>query len=293
MSEKYYFFTAKDDDGMDRFLQAIGRPALLTPQQEQALAKRISQGDEEARKQLIEANTRLVVSIAKKYTMSGIELEDLAQDGMFGLIKATEKFDYTKGYKFSTYAVWWIKQAIRRAIDTSYPEIYIPVYMADRLRNLKKIAAQLEHKLNRFPTHAELAHATGKSIAEIEDILSCDICFLSLDRPHEDDETGVDSSYAACLEDENAIDPYDTINDSAEERAMLRKAINRLKDAREKDILRRRLGIEPYTRTQTFNEVSKEYGLSRERIRQIETKALKQVTRTLYEWIKQREEQAA
>lgn len=292
MSEQYYFFTASDNNGMDRFLQAIGRPALLTAQQEQALAIRIAGGDMEARQELIEANTRLVVSIARKYTMSGVDLEDLAQDGMIGLVKAAEKFKPGIG-RFSTYATWWIKQTIHRALDINYPTIYIPVYMADALRHLKKIAAQLEHELNRLPTHQELADKANKTVAEIEDILACDFYFLSLDKPRNpDDETDIDSSYAASLEDPDAVDPFETINSHTEERALLRKAIGCLKDARERDVLYRRLGIEPYTRSQTFNEVSKEYGLSRERIRQIETKALKQVTRTLHKWMK-REEQAA
>jgi RNA polymerase primary sigma factor len=256
------------DDPVRMYLKEIGRVPLLTADEEVELAKRIEQGDEEAKRKLAEANLRLVVSIAKRYVGRGMLFLDLIQEGNLGLIKAVEKFDYRKGYKFSTYATWWIRQAITRAIADQARTIRIPVHMVETINKVVWAQRQLLQELGREPTAEELAQRVDFTIERIREIQRINQDTVSLEQPMGDEE---DFSLSDLIEDRAAVVP-----DDAAARVMLdvavREALAHLAP-REQDVVRRRFGLED-GRIRTLEEVGQTFGVTRERIRQIEAKTL-------------------
>ena len=241
-------------DPVKVYLKEIGRVPLLTPDEEVELAVRISAGDEAAKKRLSEANLRLVVSIAKRYLGRGMQFLDLIQEGNLGLIKAVEKFDYTKGFKFSTYATWWIRQAITRAIADQARTIRIPVHMVETINKVKKVSSQLLHANGREPSAEEIAEEP-----------------VSLETPIGEEE---DSHLGDFIPDDDAPAPVD-----AASHTLLKETLNNVLNSltpREEKVLRLRFGLED-GRSRTLEEVGKEFNVTRERIRQIEAKALRKL----------------
>lgn len=259
------------DDPVKIYLKEIGRVPLLTPEEEIELASRMAQGDPYARRRLNEANLRLVVSIAKRYVGRGMQFLDLIQEGNLGLIKAVEKFDYTKGYKFSTYATWWIRQAITRAIADQARTIRIPVHMVETITKVKKASSQLLHKLGHEPTVEEIAEELGLSVDRVREIIRISQDPVSLETPIGEEE---DSHLGDFIPDEDAPAPAD-----AASRTMLKEqlieVLGTLTD-REEKVLRLRFGLED-GRQRTLEEVGREFKVTRERIRQIEAKALRKL----------------
>ena len=259
------------DDPVRMYLKEMGKVDLLTGEEEVELAKRKEQGDEQAKKKMIEANLRLVVSIAKKYTGRGMSFLDLIQEGNKGLMKAVEKFDYTKGYKFSTYATWWIRQAITRSIADQSRTIRIPVHMTEKINKLIKVSRQLFKEYGREPKDEEIAKRMDLSIEKVREIKKNSQEPVSLETPIGEEE---DSDLGDFIEDEESPDP-----DAAASSILLREQLNEVLDtltAREKRILELRFGIED-GRPRTLEEVGNEYGITRERIRQIEAKELRKL----------------
>src|SRR5438552_7933293 len=256
------------DDPVRMYLKEIGKVALLTPEQEVDLAQRMEKGDEEAKRRLIEANLRLVVSIAKKYVGRGMLFLDLIQEGNLGLIRAVEKFDYTKGFKFSTSATWWIRQAITRAIADQARTIRIPVHMVETINKVLRVQRQMLQELGREPTVEELAAKVGLTPARVREIQRLALEPVSLETPvGEEDE----SHLGDFIEDQQAIAPAD-----AAARALLNEAVGEALEEltdRERKIVRLRFGLED-GQARTLEEVGKEFGVTRERIRQIESKTL-------------------
>jgi RNA polymerase primary sigma factor len=258
-------------DPVRMYLREIGKIPLLTPEEEVELAKRIEAGDLEAKKKLMAANLRLVVSIAKKYIGRGMLFLDLIQEGNLGLSRAVEKFDYRKGFKFSTYATWWIRQAITRAIADQARTIRIPVHMVETINKLIRVSRQLVQKLGREPTAEEIAKEMGidaERVAEIQRIAQEPV---SLETPIGEEE---DSQLGDFLEDKELLSP-----DDAAANQLLREELENMIDElapREREVLRLRFGLEdghPYT----LEEVGRRFGVTRERIRQIEAKALRKL----------------
>jgi RNA polymerase primary sigma factor len=258
-------------DPVRMYLREIGKIPLLTPEEEVELAKRIEAGDLEAKKKLMAANLRLVVSIAKKYIGRGMLFLDLIQEGNLGLSRAVEKFDYRKGFKFSTYATWWIRQAITRAIADQARTIRIPVHMVETINKLIRVSRQLVQKLGREPTAEEIAKEMGidaERVAEIQRIAQEPV---SLETPIGEEE---DSQLGDFLEDKELLSP-----DDAAANQLLREELESMIDElapREREVLRLRFGLEdghPYT----LEEVGRRFGVTRERIRQIEAKALRKL----------------
>lgn len=258
-------------DPVRMYLREIGKIPLLTPEEEVELAKRIEAGDLEAKKKLMAANLRLVVSIAKKYIGRGMLFLDLIQEGNLGLSRAAEKFDYRKGFKFSTYATWWIRQAITRAIADQARTIRIPVHMVETINKLIRVSRQLVQKLDREPTAEEIAEEMGidaERVAEIQRIAQEPV---SLETPIGEEE---DSQLGDFLEDKELLSP-----DDAAANQLLREELESMIDElapREREVLRLRFGLEdghPYT----LEEVGRRFGVTRERIRQIEAKALRKL----------------
>jgi RNA polymerase primary sigma factor len=253
------------------YLREIGRIPLLTGEEEIKLAKRIAQGDESAKKRLAEANLRLVVSIAKKYIGRGLSLLDLIQEGNTGLLRAVEKFDFRKGYKFSTYATWWIRQAITRAIADQARTIRIPVHMVETINRLIRVQRQLVQDLGREPLPEEIAAEMGIEVDKVENILKISQETVSLEAPVGEEE---DSRLGDFLEDKESLSP--------EESAIYQLLRGHVAEflqylsPREQRILKMRFGLEE-GRTHTLEEVGKEFGVTRERIRQIEAKALQKL----------------
>ena len=258
-------------DPVRQYLKTIGQVRLLTMEEEQKIAKRISEGDPEAKKELIEANLRLVVSIAKKYVGRGLPLLDLIQEGNIGLMKAVDKFEYEKGFKFSTYATWWIRQAITRAIADQARTIRIPVHMVETINKLKKVTRRLAQELSRKPTEEELASEMGVSISKLREIVKIAQEPLSLETPIGKEE---DSRLGDFIEDKEADAPIKTVA-SELLREDLAEVLCTL-SPRERDVLRLRFGLED-GRSRTLEEVGKEFNVTRERIRQIEAKALRKL----------------
>lgn len=259
------------DDPVKIHLREIGRIPLLSADEEVELAQKISDGDEAARDRLIVANMRLVVSIAKHYVGRGMPLLDLIQEGYSGLIKAVEKFDHTKGYKFSTYATWWIRQAITRAIADQARTIRIPVHMVETISRVKKAQNALLHKNGREPNIDEIARELNMTPDKVREVMRIAQDPVSLEAPVGEEE---DSFLGDFIPDEDAPAPIDTAMKSAF-KDELNKALNALPE-REREVLKFRYGV-GYDRSHTLEEVGRQFKVTRERIRQIEAKALKKL----------------
>ena len=261
----------KINDPVRMYLKEIGRVPLLSSDDEIELAKRIEEGDEEAKRRLGEANLRLVVSIAKRYVGRGMLFLDLIQEGNMGLLKAVEKFDYKKGYKFSTYATWWIRQAITRAIADQARTIRIPVHMVETINKLIRISRQLLQELGREPTPEEIATEMELTVEKVREIMKIAQEPVSLETPIGEED---DSHLGDFIEDHDALAPAD-----AAAYELLKEQLEDVLDTlteREENVLRLRFGLDD-GRTRTLEEVGKVFGVTRERIRQIEAKALRKL----------------
>ncbi len=259
------------DDPVRMYLKEIGKVALLTQPQEVSLAQRMEKGDEEAKRRLIEANLRLVVSIAKKYVGRGMLFLDLIQEGNLGLIRAVEKFDWRKGYKFSTYATWWIRQAITRALADQARTIRIPVHMVETINKLVRISRQLLQELGREPIPEEIAAAMGLPVERVREINKIAQEPISLETPIGEEE---DSHLGDFIEDHEALAPAEAASFT-----MLKEQLEGVLETltpRERKVLRLRFGLDD-GRPRTLEEVGREFGVTRERIRQIEAKALRKL----------------
>ena len=263
--------TLATDDPVRMYLKEIGKVPLLTPEEEIDLAVKMANGDEDARHRMTEANLRLVVSIAKRYVGRGMLFLDLIQEGNLGLIKAVEKFDYTKGYKFSTYATWWIRQAITRAIADQARTIRIPVHMVETINKTIRVSRQLLQELGHDPSAEEIAAEMDMPVEKVRDILKIAQEPVSLETPIGEEE---DSHLGDFIPDEDASEPSEAASFS-----LLREQLEEVLDTlapREKKVMELRFGIVD-GRTRTLEEVGKEFNVTRERIRQIEAKALRKL----------------
>ena len=259
------------DDPVRMYLKEIGRVPLLSAEEEVELAKRMEEGDEYAKKRLVEANLRLVVSIAKRYVGRGMLFLDLIQEGNLGLIKAVEKFDHTKGFKFSTYATWWIRQAITRAIADQARTIRIPVHMVETINKVKKVSSQLLHTNGHEPTADEISEELDMPVDKVREIMRVAQEPVSLETPIGEEE---DSHLGDFIPDDDAPAPQD-----AASHTLLKEQLSDVLDTltpREEKVLRLRFGLED-GRSRTLEEVGKEFNVTRERIRQIEAKALRKL----------------
>lgn len=260
---------ASADDSVKIYLQQIGRVKLLSTEEELELARRIAEGDEQAKRQLVQANLRLVVSIAKKYIGRGLSFLDLIQEGNLGLIRAAEKFDYRRGFKFSTYATWWIQQSITRGIADKSRTIRLPVHMIETIGKLKKVTRDLTHQLNRAPTKEELAEKMGISLGKLRLVLKATQSTISLETPvNTKDET---SRLSDFLVDESIESP-DTRVSQENLSSELERVLATLRP-RERDVLKLRFGLTDGNK-RTLEEIGQLFGVSRERVRQIETRAI-------------------
>ena len=259
------------EDPVRMYLKEIGKVSLLTADEEIELAKRMEQGDEEAKKRLAEANLRLVVSIAKRYVGRGMLFLDLIQEGNLGLIKAVEKFDYRKGYKFSTYATWWIRQAITRAIADQARTIRIPVHMVETINKLIRVSRQLLQELGREPTPEEIAEEMKMPVDRVREILKISQEPVSLETPIGEE---VDSHLGDFIQDDNVPVPADADSFTLLKEQLI-EVLGTLTE-REQKVLRLRFGLDD-GRARTLEEVGKEFNVTRERIRQIEAKALRKL----------------
>lgn len=259
------------DDPVRMYLKEIGKIPLLSAEEEIELAKRMEAGDETAKSRLAESNLRLVVSIAKRYTGRGMQFLDLIQEGNLGLIKAVEKFDYKKGYKFSTYATWWIRQAITRAIADQARTIRIPVHMVETINRTVRTSRQLTQKLGREPKAAEIAEVMHMPVSRVEEILKISMDPISLETPVGEED---DTHLGDFIKDDRTKVPAD-----AAAYTLLQEQLNEVMETltdREKKVLSLRFGLED-GRSRTLEEVGKEFKVTRERIRQIEAKALRKL----------------
>ncbi|MDO5689943.1 MAG: RNA polymerase sigma factor RpoD [Tissierellia bacterium] len=259
------------DDPVKMYLKEIGKIPLLTGDEEKELAMRMEQGDAQAKKKLAETNLRLVVSIAKRYVGRGMQFLDLIQEGNMGLMKAVDKFDYTRGFKFSTYATWWIRQAITRAIADQARTIRIPVHMVETINKLVRVQRQLIQELGRDPTNEEIAEEMGIEVEKVREVRKIAQEPVSLETPIGEEE---DSHLGDFIEDESAIAP-----DEAANYTMLREQLAEILGTlteRERKVLELRFGLTDGT-PRTLEEVGKEFSVTRERIRQIEAKALRKL----------------
>jgi RNA polymerase primary sigma factor len=258
------------DDSVKIYLQQIGKISLFTPEEEYETAKAISEGSLEAKQKLINANLRLVVSIAKKYTNRGLSFLDLIQEGNMGLMRAAEKFDYSKGYKFSTYATWWIQQSITRGIADKSRTIRLPVHMIETISRVRKVTTDLTNELNRKPRKEEIAQRLGVSISKLTSILKTTQTVVSLETPLNQKEDS--STVSDLLIDESSIAPDTKVTQDNlffEMRGILAQL-----STKEKDVLIMRFGLDDDGKKKTLEEIGSRYGVSRERIRQIENRAI-------------------
>ncbi|WP_084270259.1 RNA polymerase sigma factor RpoD [Patulibacter minatonensis] len=258
-------------DSLRMYLRSIGRVALLTADQEVQLAKRIERGDIQAKQQMIEANLRLVVSIAKAYLGRGLSFLDLIQEGSLGLIRAVEKFDYRRGYKFSTYATWWIRQAVTRAIADKGRTIRIPVHMVEKLNKVVHVERQLVQSLGRQPTPEEIATEVDMQVRDVRDILRMSQQPISLEKPVGEDE---ESSLGDFVEDKDAESPFEMTSEQLR-KEHVRRALSTL-PKREREVIEMRFGLSG-DQPSTLEEVGRAFDVTRERIRQIESHTLKKL----------------
>jgi RNA polymerase primary sigma factor len=258
-------------DSLRLYLRSIGRVGLLTAEEEVQLAKRIERGDMFAKQHMIEANLRLVVSIAKGYLGRGLTFLDLIQEGSLGLIRAVEKFDYRRGYKFSTYATWWIRQAVTRAIADKARTIRIPVHMVEKLNKVVHVERQLVQDLGREPTPEEIAAELDCTAREVKDILRMSQLPVSLEKPIGEEE---DSELGDFVQDDTAESPFELAVENLR-RENVRKALDAL-PAREREVIEMRFGLKGH-QARTLEEVGRAFGVTRERIRQIENNTLKKL----------------
>ena len=259
----------RGEDSVQLYLRAIGRIKLLSATEEIDLARRIGRGDQLAKKRLVQANLRLVVSVAKKYQNRGLPFLDLIQEGNLGLIRASEKFDPERGYKFSTYATWWIRQGITRALADKSRTIRVPVHMVETINNLRKITRQLSQELGRRPTMEELAVSMKVSLTKIKEILAANRVPVSLDTPYGEDE---DNSLAELVQDESSMAPE--VSTETNLMAGDIRGVLSVLTPREREILVLRYGLKD-GQQRTLEQVGKLVGITRERTRQIELKALR------------------
>ena len=259
------------EDPVRMYLKEIGSVKLLSPEEEVELSKRAEAGDQKAKDRIIEANLRLVVSIAKKYVGRGIPFLDLIQEGNMGLIKAVEKFDYAKGFKFSTYATWWIRQSITRGIADKGKTIRVPVHMVETINKTLRTSRMLLQELGREPTNEEIAKKMNMPVAKIDEILKTSRDPVSLDTPIGEEE---DSQLGDFIEDESLLSPVDSASFSMLKEE-LEEAMASLTE-RERNVIKLRFGLDD-GKTRTLEEVGKEFNVTRERIRQIEAKALRKL----------------
>jgi RNA polymerase primary sigma factor len=258
-------------DSLRLYLRSIGRVDLLTAEQEIALAKRIERGDMQAKRHMVEANLRLVVSIAKGYLGRGLSFLDLIQEGSLGLIRAVEKFDYRRGYKFSTYATWWIRQAVTRAIADKARTIRIPVHMVEKLNRVTHVERQLVQRLGREPEPAEIAAELKVSVREVRDILRVAQMPVSLEKPIGDEE---ESELGDFVADEGTEEPFEAATENLQ-REDIQKALDALPE-RERQVIELRYGLRGHEPL-TLEEVGRAFGVTRERIRQIENNTLRKL----------------
>lgn len=257
------------------YLREVGQTKLLTPAEEVALAKRIKKGDDAAREQMIKANLRLVVKIAREFEHFGLPLLDLINEGNIGLMKAVERFDPNKGAKVSTYASWWIKQSIRRALSNQAKTIRLPVHVEDKLLQMRRVALALHEILGREPTDEELAEEMGTTPFRVAQLRSAGSRPASLDAPMGDDDN---NRFSEIVEDENASTPFQELDDKTN-LEMIRELVQKLPE-RESAILRYRFGLDG-NNEQTLEEIGEKYGVTRERIRQIQNIALAKLRRMI------------
>ena len=260
-------------DSLRLYLRSIGQVELLTAAGEVELAKRIERGDMIAKRQMVEANLRLVVSIAKGYLGRGLSFLDLIQEGSLGLIRAVEKFDYRRGYKFSTYATWWIRQAVTRAIADKSRTIRIPVHMGEKLNRVVQVERQLVQTLGREPAPAEIAEELKMTVLEVREILRVAQMPVSLEKPVGDED---ESALGDFLADETVEEPFETATENLQ-REDVRRALNAL-PVRERQVIELRYGLSGHEPL-TLEEVGRAFGVTRERIRQIETGTLRKLKR--------------
>ncbi|MCC5806239.1 MAG: RNA polymerase sigma factor RpoD/SigA [Opitutales bacterium] len=273
---------ASEKSAIKIYLQEIGKTPLLKPSEEVELAALIQSGDRRAREKMIKANLRLVVKIAHDYANFGLPLLDLISEGNIGLIKAVERFDPQKGGKLSTYAAWWIKQSIKRALANQSKTIRLPVHMVDKIARIRRTANELEEELGRAPTDDELAHVLGMSVNKIAHLKSVSVRPTSLDAPVGEDES---THFGDLIGDENSISPFDSLQDKN-----LLNELNRMLDQldpREAEIIRLRFGLNGHT-PKTLEEVGDMFNVTRERVRQLQNIALTRMRRALTEKERQR-----
>ena len=263
------------DTAIKLYLREIGQVKLLTPQEEIVLAARIKKGDKKAREQMIKANLRLVVKIARDYEGIGLPLLDLISEGNIGLMKAVERFDPKKGGKLSTYGSWWIKQSIKRALANQSKTIRLPVHLVDKISKMRRVAMKLQEELGREPTDEELADELGMTPTRVRQMRLAGIRPASLDAPIGDDES---KNFSEVVEDENATSPYENLEDKTVV-AMLQDMVKHL-DEREATILQYRFGLDGGTE-KTLEEVGVKFGVTRERVRQIQNLALRKLRKMI------------